>query len=74
MEKWITINNVYIRDTVEQYGYKIRNQPNDYRGKIVSMETAKQMVEKGILEISNWSYLTYCTVPRDFTDDAADVL
>ncbi|MEK4006549.1 hypothetical protein [Paenibacillus sp. FSL H3-0333] len=76
MDKWITINNVWIRDSSskEQYGYVIRNNPKDHRGKIVSMDTAKQMVEKDILEISNWSYLSACSVPRDFIDDAKEVL
>lgn len=76
MDKWITINNVWIRDSVtkEQYGYVIRNNPKDHRGKIVSMDTANKMIKRGTWEVSNWSYLSACSVPKDYVDDANEIL
>lgn len=76
MSRWKTINNVFYNDTGEQYGYKIREQNN--RGcqgrRIISLNTAKQMIEKGALKISERLYLSYCTVPRDYKEDVADLL
>lgn len=76
LSQWVTINNVYYNDTGEQYGYKICDENNrDFQGRRnISLDTAKQMVAKGTLKISDWSYLSYCTVSRDYKEDVADLL
>ncbi|WP_433943482.1 hypothetical protein [Paenibacillus sp. SN-8-1] len=65
-KEWVICNQVFYADTGALYGYKLRNR--DYKTKIISFETGRDLINKGVIEEGLRMELVYITVPRDFKE------